>query len=107
MNLKSRGQKSNTCDVSGLKYVSIRLTQNCGCHHSQLSFVLILGLTRLNAVRGASEACDQAVDCYCAGANERSNEEMRQTRKSYVCDIYSPVPHRKRELTNSLIVNSR
>ena len=37
----------------------------------------------MDAVRGASEACDQAVLLYCAGANERSNEEMRRTHKSY------------------------
>ena len=43
------------------------------------------GLAQLDAVRDASEACDQAVLLYCAGANERSNEEMRQIRKS--CNI--------------------
>jgi len=46
---------------------------------------LLVGLKRLDAVQGASEACDQAVvKCYCAGANERGNEEMRQTCKSYL-----------------------
>jgi hypothetical protein len=32
----------------------------------------------LDAVRGASKACDQAVGrAYCEEANERGNEEMR------------------------------
>ena len=43
---------------------------------------MCIRLTQLDAVRGASEACDQAVLLYCAGANERSNEEMRQMRRS-------------------------
>ena len=42
-----------------------------------------IGLTRSDAVRGASEACDQNVCLYIAGANERSNEEMRRLRMSY------------------------
>ena len=42
------------------------------------------GLAQLDAVRGTSEACDQAVLLYCAGANDlpaqagRSNEEIRR-----------------------------
>ncbi len=35
---------------------------------------------RLDAVQGASEDRDQSVETYSAGANERSNEEMRQSR---------------------------
>lgn len=31
-----------------------------------------------DAVRGVSEACDQSVEIYSAGANERSNNEMRK-----------------------------
>ncbi len=38
-------------------------------------------LTQSDAVRGASEACDQNVFVYIAVANERSNEEMRRMRK--------------------------
>jgi len=38
-------------------------------------------LTQLDAVRGASEACDQNGSFTIAGTNERSNEEMRQARK--------------------------
>ncbi len=36
----------------------------------------------MDAVRGASEARDQGVLLYSAGANKRSNEEMRHMRKS-------------------------
>src|SRR3989344_9387046 len=39
--------------------------------------LVFIGLMVLDAVRGASEACNQAVVTYCAGANERSNKEMR------------------------------
>ncbi len=35
-------------------------------------------IPQLDAVRGASEACDQDVQKYVAGANERSNKGMRQ-----------------------------
>jgi len=41
----------------------------------------ILEISDLDAVRGASEACDQAVHGSTARKqNERSNEEMRQMR---------------------------
>jgi len=35
----------------------------------------------LDAIRGASELCDQNVFLYIAGANEHSNEEVRQFYK--------------------------
>ena len=35
----------------------------------------------LDAIRGVSEACDQNVCIYIAGANERNNEGVRQTGK--------------------------
>jgi glutathione S-transferase len=45
------------------------------------------GLSDLDAVRGASEACDQAVVKSTArGANERSNKEMHQMRESYLVE---------------------
>jgi len=44
----------------------------------------MIELTRLDAVRGESEACDQNVCLYIAGANERINEEMRRLRKFYM-----------------------
>ena len=59
----------------------------------------MIGLTRSDAFQGASELCDQAVLLYCAGANERSNEEMRRPRKSYL--IYSG-----RHLTDSTAYNT-
>ncbi len=37
--------------------------------------------TETDAVRGASEACDQGVLTYSAGANERSNKEMHRLYK--------------------------
>ena len=33
----------------------------------------------LDEIQGGSEACDQAVQKYCAGATGASNEEVRQT----------------------------
>ncbi|MBI2476196.1 MAG: nucleotidyltransferase family protein [Candidatus Taylorbacteria bacterium] len=48
----------------------------------------IIGPTQSDAVRGASEACDQSVCIYTAGANERSNEEMRRLRKSYIKESF-------------------
>jgi tRNA threonylcarbamoyladenosine biosynthesis protein TsaE len=41
----------------------------------------------LNAVQGANEACDQSVDNYSAGTNERSNAEMRQNRWLWLTHI--------------------
>ena len=42
---------------------------------------LILELSQMDAVRGVSEACDQSVVNYSAGANGADNEEMRRMRK--------------------------
>ncbi len=44
----------------------------------------VVGLTGLDAVRGESRASYQNVFIYIAGANGARNEEMRQTRKSYM-----------------------
>ena len=44
---------------------------------------VFLGTVKSDAIRGASEACDQDVQKYVAGANERSNKEVRRFHGSY------------------------
>ncbi len=69
-----------SCCVDVVKYINDDFID-----HQYLNLKLYyLGLTHLNVVRGASEARDQGVLLYSAGANERSNEEIRQMRKSYI-----------------------
>jgi len=48
----------------------------------------MVGLARLDAVRGASEDCDQNVCLYIAGANGACNKEMRRLCMSYMVQFY-------------------
>ena len=50
-------------------------------NHQNTRFNIYLELIKLDAIRGASELCDQNVFLYIAGANEHSNEEVRQFYK--------------------------
>jgi len=63
----------------------------------------MLGRTKSDAVRGASEARDQAVVSYSAEANERSNKEMRRPCAS-LCyfGIYQPVAPRDKVYLDGL-----